>query len=309
MLNLSKKLYLPTGRDMVAIHGEGFFQEEIRCDFLVKEKMKKTWAVLMDLYLEFADICERHGLKYCAYAGTILGAVRHQGFIPWDDDMDVCMPRKDYDKFIEVASHELTEPYFLQTPFTEKGYFRTISRLSNIKTTRITQFYKHSGLSQGINLDIFPLDNCIPETIEEEISEILVSAKKCSQYMKRNDTNIMTPEHFASWKEYMTNNPMKEWQNVQDVAMRENCIETDYINMKVLVLPGSKYNLPLEKKWFDSVIKAKFEKIEVLIPSGFDSLLKTYYGDYMQYPPVEKRGTWHYGLTIDPEKPYTLYLD
>ncbi len=301
-------LFLPTRRDMVSILGQDYFCEEVRCEYLVTRKMKKIWAVNMDIYLEFAQICDKYGLKYYAYAGTLLGAIRHNGFIPWDDDMDVCMPRDDYEKFIEVASHELSDPFFLQTPNTEPGYYRTMARLSNQMTTRMLPFYAHSGMSHGLILDIFPLDNCIPETNESDISEILIHAKRCSQYLKRNDTNIMTPEHFATWKDNMTDDPRREWETVQRIAMKDNQRESDYYCMKVVVLPGNRYNAPLNKAWFASTIKTRFEKIEISIPCGFDAFLTATFGDYRQFPPIEQRGTWHAGLIIDPERPYTYYL-
>lgn len=299
---------LPTKRDMVSILGKDFFKEETICDYLVSEKTKKTWAVNMDIYLEFAQICEKNNLKYYAYGGTLLGAIRHKGFIPWDDDMDVCMPREDYEKFLTIARKELSEPYFLQTPFTEPGYYRTYARVSNMKTTRILPFYKNSGISHGLMLDIFPLDDCIPEDNEQDIIEIFAHAKRCSQYLKRNNTDIMTPEHYESWKKYMTNEPMKEWEAVQRIAMKDNNRNTDYYCMKVVVFPGLKYNTPVKKELFKSVKKVEFEKIKVQIPSGYDGFLTATYGDYMEFPPVEKRGEWHGGLIIDPERPYTDYL-
>ena len=300
---------LPTGRDMVAILGEDFFREEIRCEYTVTESMKKIWAVNLDLYLEFARICEKNDLKYFAYAGTVLGAIRHQGFIPWDDDMDVCMPRPEYEKFLQIAPKELTGPYFLQTPFTNPCYYKTLARLTNVQTTRIPPFFKHSGEFHGLMLDIFPLDDCNPDTHKSEMEEILLSAKRCSQFMKRNDTDIMTPEHYASWKEYMTDNPMKEWNNVQKVAKRWLNKGMKYYSMKVLALSlGSRYNVPLMKAWFNRAISVKFEKIEVKVPFCYDDFLEATYGDYMQFPPKEKRGTWHCGAIIDPERPYTDYL-
>lgn len=299
---------LPTRRDMVSILGEDFFQEEVKCDYLVTEKMKKIWAVNIDIYLEFARICDKYGLKYFAYAGTLLGAIRHKGFIPWDDDMDVCMPRVDYEKFIQIAPDELSDPYFLQTPFTEPGYYRTITRLTNKKTTRIMSFFKHSGISHGLMLDIFPLDDCNPDTNKQDIEDILVHAKRCAQYLKRNDTDIMTPEHFARWKEYMTDNPMKEWKTVQELAMKDMNSNVDSYCMKVVVIPGSRYNTPVKKEWFTSVKKVQFENIHIQIPCGYDGFLTATFGDYMKYPPVDQRGEWHAGLTIDPERPYTDYL-
>lgn len=300
---------LPTGRDMVALLSEDFFREEVRCEYIVTELMKKVWAVNLDLYLEFARICEKNNLKYFAYAGTLLGAIRHQGFIPWDDDMDVCMPRSEYEKFLQIAPKELNEPYFLQTPFTDPCYFKTLARLTNVHTTRIPPFFKHSGESHGLMLDIFPLDDCNPSTHQSDMEEIRLSAKRCSQFMKRNDTDIMTPEHYASWKEFMTDDPMKEWNNVQRVAKRWQNKGMKYYSMKVLALSiGSRYNTPLMKSWFDKTISVKFEKTEVKAPFGYDDFLKATYGDYMQFPPKEKRGTWHSGALIDPERPYTDYL-
>lgn len=300
---------LPTKRDMVSILGKDFFNEEIRCDYLVTEKMKKIWAVNMDLYLEFAQICKKYDLTYYAYAGTMLGAIRHNGFIPWDDDMDVCMPRVDYELFLEVAPKELSEPYKLQTPFTEPGYFRTVTRLSNILTTRMLSFFRHSGMSHGLILDIFPLDNCNPETNKQEIDEILIHAKRCAQFLKRNDTEIMTPDHFARWKEYMTDDPMGEWEKVQQVAKKWQNSNTDYLNMKVCVSSDwISFNMPLKKEWFSPIRKVKFENIEVPVPSDAESVLTVQYGDFMKYPPKEKRGSWHQGLIIDPERPYTDYL-
>ena len=156
---------LSTGRDMVSILGEDFFAEEVRCEYLVTEKMKKIWAVIIDLYLEFARICDKYSLNYYGYGGTILGAIRHEGFIPWDDDLDVCMPRADYDKFLAIASKELSEPYFIQTPQTDPGYYKTIARLMNKNTTYASRAFLHSGMAHGCILDILPLDNCNPETI------------------------------------------------------------------------------------------------------------------------------------------------
>lgn len=300
---------LPTGRDMVSLLGEDFFNEETRCEYHVSELMKKLWAISIDLYLEFSRICDKHGLKYFAYAGTLLGAVRHEGFIPWDDDMDVGMLRNDYERFIKIAPSELKEPYLLQTPFTEVGYFRTITRLSNTKTTRIPRFFKHSGMSHGMMLDIFPLDDYDEATHELDMKEIALSAKKCSQYLKRNDTNIMTPEHYSSWEKYMTDEPLAEWTNVQETAKKHNSNNADFCCMKVLTSSENiRCNNPLKKEWFEHTKEVPFEKIKIQIPIGYDGILKTHYGDYMKFPPVNQRVSGHYGLEIDPEKPYTEYL-
>lgn len=299
---------LPTGRDMVSILGEDFFNEEVRCEYLVSEKMKKVWAVIIDLYLEFARICDKYQLKYFGYGGTILGAIRHGGFIPWDDDLDVCMPRADYEKLLAIAPEELSDPYLMQTPQTDTGYYKTIARLMNKNTTYASRAFLHSGMAHGCILDILPLDNCNLDTIEQDMQNIRVSAKRCSEYLKRNDTDIMTPEQYESWKQNMTDEPLKEWENIQQIATKWKNINTDYYCMMVFVLPGGKYNKPVPKKWFESQITKQFESVEVKVPNDYESLLVSTYGDYMQFPPVEKRGTWHGSLILDPERPWTDYL-
>lgn len=80
-----------------------FLQEELRCDYLVTEEMKRVWAASMDLYAVLDEVCRAHGLRYFFGCGNLLGAARHQGFIPWDDDIDIIMPREDYEKLCAIA--------------------------------------------------------------------------------------------------------------------------------------------------------------------------------------------------------------
>ena len=114
-----------------------FYQEEVRCDYLVNEKMKKIWAIQLDLLNKLLEVCQKHDIKVFAFAGTLLGAVRHKGFIPWDDDVDVCMERKEYERFLEVCNDEFPHPYFLQTALTDKRHFCGYARLRNSNTTGI----------------------------------------------------------------------------------------------------------------------------------------------------------------------------
>ena len=112
-----------------------FYKEEIRCGWRVDEKTKKVWAVQLEMLDEVERICKKYGLKYFADSGTLIGAVRHQGYIPWDDDIDLVMLREDYETFLKVAPGELKEYLVLQTPYREKNYLRAHAQLRNSRTT------------------------------------------------------------------------------------------------------------------------------------------------------------------------------
>jgi lipopolysaccharide cholinephosphotransferase len=96
---------------------ESFFKEEIRCGFTVPEMMKRVWAVEMEVLGEIHRICMNYGLTYYAFWGTLLGVVRHQGFIPWDDDIDIAMKRKDYQRLMKVLPDELPEGYYISSSY------------------------------------------------------------------------------------------------------------------------------------------------------------------------------------------------
>ena len=147
---------------------EDFFKEETRCGYTVSAKMKRIWAKELDLLRVFADVCEKNDLEYFLDGGTLLGAIRHKGFIPWDDDVDVIMPRKDYDRLWKIANSCFEYPYFFQTSLSEKNFFRAHAQLRNSETTGFIQSDEKKDINKGIFLDIFPLDNVPSDKSERE---------------------------------------------------------------------------------------------------------------------------------------------
>ena len=161
---------------------DSFFKEEVLCDYTVTEDMKKVWAIELDLYNELKNFCEAKNIPYFAISGTLLGAARHQGFIPWDDDMDIAVPRKAFNRFCKLAAEHFKEPYFFQTEETDYGFLHVFARLRNSETTAIPYYDADSKLkhNQGIWIDIFPLDS-IPDGKAERKEWI----KKVNKYHKQ----------------------------------------------------------------------------------------------------------------------------
>ena len=103
---------------------EGFLDEEVRCGYTVTAKAKRAWAVQMDLLHKLDEVCKKYNLRYFADSGTLLGAARDKGYIPWDDDIDIVMLRKDYEKLRDVADEEFKHPYFYQDMYRDEGLIR-----------------------------------------------------------------------------------------------------------------------------------------------------------------------------------------
>ena len=141
--------------------------------YMEKEKLKKLHNVEVEILDEFNRICNKHNLQYFLSYGTLLGAVRHQGFIPWDDDLDVSMPREDYEKFIEIAEDELNKEYYIDNKNTNDKYYLNFTKLRKKNTVFEQDFQVNYDGPKGIWVDIFPIDE-----IKKENSKLLFIQNK-----------------------------------------------------------------------------------------------------------------------------------
>lgn len=285
---------------------EDFLREEVRNGFLVTVDRKKVWAVVLDLLIEFDAVCKKHNIKYFLDGGSLLGAIRHNGFIPWDDDIDVTMPREDYDRFLQLGN-EFKYPYFFQTPYTDSGCFYTYAKIRNSNTTALNQLFKYQGFNQGIWITVFPLDKFfLDKTCEDIYSRICQLTYDISTYMRMKNP-YLNEKDVARVSNYSGSDPFKTYEEIQKLASQFNKSESDYWGTLVLTIREFKRKaLPI--KSYAKECYHKFECLELPIPNDYHSVLTLEYGDYMTLPPMEERGG-HDSTLFDPDKPYKEYLE
>lgn len=283
---------------------EKFFEEETKSDFLVTRNMKKVWAVELDLLNELLSVCKKYNLKIFVDGGTLLGTVRHKGFIPWDNDIDLVMPRPDYDKLCRIAEKEFKEPYFFQSYRTEKNYPRRHAQLRNSQTTAILkdELKYNFTFNQGIFIDIFVLDGLYKDKKKfskqkrkGEIFQRILGYKsgKKSKYIIINRICSLIPWEFAvkQMDKILTE---KKYQNSKKVA-----------NLSLGFDIGKRVTVR-DKSFYEETEYLPFETIEVPVPKKYDIWLKSRYGDYMK---PSRAGAIHGGLILDADKSYKTYLN
>lgn len=283
---------------------EDFLEEEIRWDYLVIRKQKKVWAKELEILQYFDEICRKHNLKYHIDCGTLLGAVRHKGFIPWDDDIDVTMCRPDYEILKAVMAEEIREPYFFQTVYTDNLMFH-FAKIRNSETTAIEEKYcSQYPPHQGIYIDIFPLDatfeekNTPYERMERELWLLMTDQEKVISAMEKGVPFFLP---YDMLKELLQMSIRERMQYFEGLLIG-NYEKSSKIAPTMSVIFGSTFMF--DKSWYDDVVYLPFEGMMLPAPIGYEEVLKRRYGDYMT--PVKDQ-TLHNGILLDPDRSYLEY--
>lgn len=296
---------------------EGFLNEEVRCDYRIPSNMKKAWAVMLDLLMELDRVCKKNNIKYFASGGTMLGAIRHKGFIPWDDDIDIMMFRDDYDKLLEIGPHEFQHPYFFQNKLTDPCCVDLISKLRNSETAALLANEKGTkfNYNRGIFIDIFPLD-FIPDD-HELFEELVGKVERCKQkiFRKGKELGIFTPTTAPVQKliknilhSLFAKRRERRIDEYKDLVLELESICRTYHDQnhgKVAALAFSLDKCDI-KSFEDNkvVVPMDFEFIKIPVGTGYDHALKVKYGDYKSYI---KGKAYHSAIMFDTEKSYREY--
>lgn len=278
-------------------------EAEERGGFLISADIKRVWQVELDLLERLLDVCRQHSLRIWVDGGTMLGAVRHKGFIPWDDDIDVCMPRPDYDRLIALGSAVFKEPYFLQSVYTETDYFRGHAQLRRSDTAAIRPSESYRTFNQGIFVDIFPLDGVNPDTAQ--LKADLRTIRHVHKRLKAIHLNVFYSgrwgQIFRKWssrRQVRKTGREAYFKTTEDLLRRHTVDDCEL--WAELAFSGD--DICFDRHIFDRTILLPFEHLQVPVPEGYDRFLRTQYGD--DYMTPMQVGNYHGELVFDTEQSY-----
>lgn len=254
-------------------------------------EIKEIQDIACDIMVEFDKICRKYNLKYSLEGGSLLGAVKYGGFVPWDDDIDVIMLRKDYEEFIKIAQKELSAKYFVQTSRNTTEFPLNYAKIC-YKGTEIYDYeFSHLKMNHGVFIDIFPIDNIKLETFKFQFSfvNVLTSAvhKKLKiKFKKTQRKKFFLKRLLVDFFSLFSLSKLRFWIDKQ--CTKYNKQQTKY---RYEICNGNKNFQPLLSEIYDDVIETKFNDNMFFIVKEYDYMLKSRFGeDYMDYePPRDKR--------------------
>lgn len=276
---------------------------------LSPQELRAIQEKSLEILVYFKDFCQKHGLLFYFCGGCCIGAIRHKGFIPWDDDIDVFMPRKDYERLAQLWPKEADSQYAYCR--SDKGHYlrSLLSAISDENTTFIKERQQDLDISHGIRLEILPLDGC-PESRFARKRQILwaliysmfnnneaPTSKGKGAYLLGRFLLALAPTQgmrYRVWR--LAEKRMSRWpitpetKHITELCARYQYMVNDY--------PAEAF---ASAKWVE------FEGLSMPVPIGYDTYLRMAFGDYMQLPPEEERIPKHEAVLVDTEHSYRQY--
>lgn len=263
----------------------------------IDPRLRQLQLAELEILDEFVRVCQAHDLRYYLVGGTLLGAVRHQGFIPWDDDIDVAMPREDYDRFAQIASEELGPQYFYQCPDTDPHYFLTYAKVRKNGTEVYEERFRNAQFHKGVFIDIFPLDFCPKPGL---VCHLLFNVLAVMNYRGQVDSGepykpydeISGKIGYTVLRMFSSRGLVRLRKKLLSLSKRLSCGEF------IACFSGA-YGYRKEvfsNLWYSSGLSVPFENRKYVIPVMPNIILEQMFGpEYYKLPPKKKR-VWHIQL-------------
>lgn len=255
-------------------------------------------AIELEMLQECIRICEEHGIRYYLLGGSALGAVRHAGFIPWDDDIDVGMPRPDYDKFLSVAQAMLSDGLFVQTDTTDPSFPFTFSKIRDVMTPWADEANAEPSTIHRAQVDVFPLDGYPANALRQRVTAAsfmlyrVAILRRLGQELERDDAVLRRLAKGLVIRVCVAVFSLESLRRRADSVARAYA----YDECDVVINREGAWLLKeaVPREFFGEGRTVEFEGVTVTIPSDSDGYLRSLYGDYMRLPPVEQRVSPHY---------------
>lgn len=249
----------------------------------------------LEIVKEVVALCDRHNLMYYMLGGSMLGAIRHKGFIPWDDDIDLGMPRKDYERFLELAPQELSSHLKIVNYKTDPTYHWYITRVLDTDTKVMERVFESEGKYTNLSIDIFPLDGTPNNKILRKLYNFRVMAHRAMASLHYKDV-IVTKNR--NWKDaillwFMLKLPTQKMFNHHkeldkcDKLLKKYSMDKSLYTGNMMGAYRTRELIPTS--WYGDSSYYEFEGIKLRGIKEYDLYLKQLYGDYMQLPPEDKR--------------------
>lgn len=273
-----------------------------------QEQLKK---LELEIAKEIKKVCDENDIDYFIIGGTLLGAVRHKGFIPWDDDMDIGMTLDNYQKFLAVAPSKMDERFFVQTNQTDPYYCNVFAKVRLRNTHMVEKVTENTGIQDGIFVDVFPYDKINEQKLKSKSYMLRLRMLGKMSMLKHNyNINGITENNAVRF----FNNILKfipisvdEIDRKLDSIFRESSYENDadyYIERDGMF----RGNFVFPRYYFDNLIELPFEDTTFKAPKEFDKYLSKAYGNYMEYPPEKEREKGHSVSNVILDNDFLLYF-
>lgn len=257
---------------------------------LPEYNLRPLWDAILDVYLQFETICEKHQLRYCADTGTTLGAIRHHGFIPWDDDLDVQMPRSDYTEFVKIVGSELPNGYAWLDKNNCRTYEQSFGKVIVTDAKKVDSIARAVGmrLGQGIFIDVFPVDG-YPDSamsrrwrkIENYTLEVWAAINK----LARDVGLVKNAERNRIWVHRCISDFYDRRARRYSFGSTKKCVS--------IGLSRRFDDKPYSYSCFGRPRKVSFDKCEMYVQEDAEGYLRELFGDYLKLPPPDKRHPGH----------------